>query len=160
MNRTRRFASLSAILLTCSVLGFTFIAPHVSSTVLTAVQSSGIAFRAAATAGNGTGATSITINKPIGATSGDVLLAGIYVRGHGSVASVTAPTGWTLIRRTNDTINTTTGTIGTILSYYKVAGGAEPNTYTWTFDASRRSLGGIAAYAGVNTRTPIDVSGG
>jgi hypothetical protein len=117
-----------------------------------------VSLRASATANNGAGATTITVNKPDGTVSGDVLVAGIHVRGNGSTAAVTAPPGWTLIRRTN--LGNPTGAIGSVLSYYKVVDGGEPASYTWTFDASRRALGGMAAYSGVNNSTPIDVSGG
>jgi hypothetical protein len=127
-------------------------------TVPSATQSVGIGFRASTTANNGSTATSIAINKPAGTASGDVLLAGLYVRGQGSTASATAPAGWTLIRRTD--LGNPVGGLGSVLSYYKVAGGAEPTSYSWSFDSSRRALGGIAAYTGVNTTTPVDASAG
>jgi YD repeat-containing protein len=45
---------------------------------------------------NGAGATSLTLTKPAGATTGDVLVAQVAVRG-GTGVTVTAPSGWSLV---------------------------------------------------------------
>src|SRR4029077_20494101 len=37
---------------------------------------------------------------------------------------------------------------------------SEPASYTWNFSAGNDAAGGIAAYSGVNTVTPIDVTSG
>jgi hypothetical protein len=94
----------------------------------------------------------IAINKPAGVTTNDVLLAGISVRGN---PTITAPSGWTLVR------SDASGTTLLQSVYRKVATGSEPASYTWTFSEPIASaVGGIAAYSGVNTTTPIDVHGG
>jgi hypothetical protein len=94
----------------------------------------------------------IVIDKPAGVTTNDVLLAGISVRGN---PTITPPSGWTLVR--SDT--STTVLLQSV--YRKVAGGSEPASYSWTFSEPIGSaVGGIAAYSGVATTTPVDVNGG
>lgn len=101
------------------------------------------------------GATTLVINRPSNGSNltGQFLIAGITVDG-GSGTTVTPPSGWNLIRRTDNTTNLS------VLSYYKFAGNNEPSSYTWTFAPSRRAAGGIMRYTGVNTSTPIDASSG
>lgn len=97
--------------------------------------------------------SSLSITKPAGTTTNDVMLAQISIIGNSGVA-INAPAGWTLInRRTNGT------TISQAI-YYKVATAAEPASYAWTF-SKRRCAGGIISYRGVDvSASPIDVSGG
>jgi len=125
-----------------------------------AVPPAGIAFRASATADNSSGATTITVSRPAGTASSDVMVATIYVRGAGSTAAVTPPTGWTLIRRDDFPTTAPSGNVGSLLTYYRVAGNSEPKGYTWTFDSVRRAIAGILGYSGVNTAAPIDASNG
>ena len=96
----------------------------------------------------------MTIAVPSGAAVNDVMVAQMTVRG-GSSTALSAPTGWTQIRRDSDN----TGQITEGL-YYHVVTGAEPAGYTWTFTAGNDAAGGIAAYSGVSTTNPIDASGG
>ncbi|HUK22511.1 MAG TPA: autotransporter-associated beta strand repeat-containing protein [Gemmatimonadales bacterium] len=112
------------------------------------------AFRASAQAGATTGVLTLTVNLPAGTVSGDVMIAAIAVRPN--TATITAPVGWTLIRRT-DNANTNQSSQAT---YRRVAGAAEPANYSWTFSTSTGSAGGIATFYGVNTTTPVDVENG
>ncbi len=96
-----------------------------------------------------TGATTLVISKPTSTASGDFLVAGITVTG-GSGAGLTAPSGWTLIQRTNNASNVA------LFTYYRWAGGSEPTTYTWTVSPSARASGGILRYTGVNPSNPIN----
>ncbi len=100
------------------------------------------------------GATSLVINRPSGSANinGDFLVAGITI--DGGSASVNAPAGWNLIRRTDNAGNLS------VLSYYRWAGTSEPASYTWNFGSSVHAAGGIMRYTGVNTSTPVDVSSG
>ncbi|HUL98953.1 MAG TPA: hypothetical protein VLU24_05965, partial [Mycobacterium sp.] len=59
----------------------------------------------------------------------------------------------TLLRRT-DNANPTAHTLA---MYYKVAGAAEPASYTWSFSASTGASGGIASFSGVDINNPIDI---
>ncbi len=105
------------------------------------------------TTGTTGGATSLTISKPTGTNSTNLLVATIAVAG-GSAENVTAPGGWTLIRRTDNS------TVLSVLSYYKVAGGSEAGSYAWTISPSAKATGAIVRYSGVNTSSPIDLSSG
>ena len=109
-----------------------------------------IAFRSASSAQNPTGAT-LSISRPAGVVPGDVMVAGIGIRG---APTVTPPAGWTLIRRDQ------AGTYTTQALYYKVVTTAEPASYIWSFSQPVPAAGGIAAYQGVKTSAPINVSGG
>ena len=85
-------------------------------------------------------------------TTNDVLVAGITVRGN---QTITPPAGWTSVR------SDVSGSTIKQEVFRKVAGGSEPASYAWTFsDPVDGAVGAIAAYSGVNTTTPIDVSGG
>jgi RHS repeat-associated protein len=115
---------------------------------------SNIAFRSAASAGVDTGVTSLTINKPSGTAQNDVMIASIAVRP--SSASITPPSGWTLVSREDQN----TGTTNSLAVYRKVAGASEPADYTWTFSTSTGAAGGIQSFSGVDTSNPIDVHDG
>jgi Tfp pilus assembly protein PilV len=115
----------------------------------TTVQST-IAFRSAASAVTA-GGTSVTVTTPSGTTSGDVLLAAIMIDSNGSIPT---PSGWTLIR--TDAANTTVR----LGLFYKVAGSSEPASYTFSgLPTNSYVVSGINAYSGVDTSSPIDVSG-
>jgi hypothetical protein len=62
-----------------------------------------------------------------------------------------APSGWTLVR------DDVAGNALRQAVYVKVAGEAEPSSYTWRLSSSRRVTGGITTYAGVDTAHPVDV---
>ncbi len=100
--------------------------------------------------GGGSTTTPFTVNRPADATAGDLLLANIMFRGDATV-TVTPPSGWTLIaKRTN------TGTPITQATYWRIAGISEPATYVWGLSTALRGAGGITAYTGIDTDSPID----
>jgi MSHA biogenesis protein MshQ len=111
-----------------------------------------ITFRAASSAGAASG--NLVINAPGGTVSSDVLVASIAVRPN--TATITAPAGWTLIRRTDQA----TGAQNSLAVYYKVAGGSEPSSYTWTLSANTGSAGGIESFANVDTSAPVNIDNG
>ena len=119
-----------------------------SATTLAGGGSSGIAFRAAATAST-KGATTLTIARPTSSQAGDLLLASIDVR---NAPAVTAPSGWTLVR--------TDATATIAKSTYRHVASAGEVSYSWTFTSAQTAAGVIAAYSGVDTSTPIDTSSG
>ena len=88
---------------------------------------------------------SLAIPQPAGLTANDVMIASIAVQP--STATVTPPTGWTLIRRTNQTSATT----NSLLVYQKVATGAEPAEYEWSVSGVDFAVGGIQAFFNVDT---------
>lgn len=115
---------------------------------------SAISLRSVSSANNAAGSSALTLAKPAGATTDDVLVANITVQG-GTATTVTAPPGWTLVSGTNSN-----GTAVRTASYYRVLTSADAATSSWTFtfNTSREAAGGIAAYVGANTANPIDVS--
>jgi hypothetical protein len=96
-------------------------------------------------------AASLTLPRPTGLRSGDVLVASVDALG--PIPSV-APSGWTLIRH---------DAVGTELSkatyWHAVGGTAEPGSYSWTFASSVTASGVIVAYRGAELVAPT-VHGG
>jgi hypothetical protein len=109
------------------------------------------AFRSASTVTNGT-----TVSKPSGAAAGDLLLATLEV--DEDPATVTAPSGWTLLQ---DTVGAPgTGNAFHTQVWWKLAGASEPSSYTWTVSGGPWVDIGLLAYTNVNQTSPIDVSAG
>src|SRR3569832_59214 len=90
----------------------------------------------------------LTLSQPEAITMGDLLLANVSVKDGTSVA-ISAPSGWTLISRTDN------GTDISVASYYKIASTSEPANYTWTFNTQTKAAGGITRYGGVDATHPI-----
>ena len=102
----------------------------------------GIAFRAATTA-TGSG-TSITITKPAGTATGDVLVAAIQTLNGGTPSLG----GWTSAG------STTNGVLrDTILVH--VVGASEPNQYVFTWTGSQGVAALLISYVGVDTTAPV-----
>ena len=113
--------------------------------------------RSASAAQNAAASSSVTVAKPTGVTSGDVLVAAVTARVDAGSA-LTQPSGWTLVRRDD-----CSGPERTVLAqalFYKVATGSEPSSYAFSFPVSTGAAGSVLAYAGVNTATPVDGSSG
>lgn len=109
------------------------------------------AFRAAGLATLGNTTTTVTVTKPAGTVSGDLLLAAVTNRG-GNVAPSTVPSGWVLL----DSAGSSTGDVMWAGVYYLIAGGSEPADYTWAGMTDSCS-GGMIAVSGADTTTPINV---
>ena len=98
---------------------------------------------------------SLTINVPAGTVANDVMVATIAVRPN--TVLITPPAGWTTL----STIAQAVATANEQVIYYRVAGAAEPASYTWLFESAHTgAAGSIVSYSGVDTATPIDASGG
>ena len=113
-----------------------------------------VGYRAAANArqnSNVSGGT-ITVNKPAGTVSGDVMVASLAVVTN--AVTVATPAGWTLIT----SVNQTAGNTSRLYAWYKVAGAAEPANYAWTFTGAHGgAVAAIGTFTGVDTAAPIDV---
>lgn len=107
-----------------------------------------ITFRAATTA---SGTDSLTLPVPTGTVAGDLLLAQVA---HGYTAAArTAPSGWTLVREDSSS------TVLTSALYVRTAGAGEPGaTFSFPAGSGVSMAGGVAAYTGVSTTTPVDAS--
>lgn len=107
-----------------------------------------VTYVASAHAGNNTTAvTSLSVNKPAGTVSGDVMLA----LGCAGASNGLTSSGWT---QTGTTI-----VIGSDMDskvFYKVAGGSEPSTYSWTVTASDNYVVSISTFRGVDNAAPIN----
>lgn len=112
------------------------------------VSHAAIAHRASA-GGNNSSSSSVVINKPTGTVDGDVMLAIIDI--NDASATITAPSGWTLL----DSVNSG-GLTAKIATYYKVAS-SEGSSYTWSFSVTNRNAGAIVSFSGVDTGSPVDV---
>jgi RHS repeat-associated protein len=94
-----------------------------------------------------------TVNKPTGTVAGDLLIVGLAFE-KGSDVAITPPSGWTLIRRTNQSTDVGYAT------YRKSAGGSEPASYAFGLSNSPKWSIGSCAIAGADQTTPIDVHNG
>ena len=108
-------------------------------------------FVASTTATGGASSTSVTVNRPSGVTANDVLIAQITRRTTAS-AGMSAPAGWTLLSSHDQ------GVLRQAV-YYRVAGSAEPTSYTWSWTGGSHVAAGIAAFRYVDTANPVDVHG-
>ena len=98
-------------------------------------------------------ATSIGIAKPAGAVQGDLLLA-VVAHQSGQATNLNPPAGWTAVPNTDYS----DGNNARIHSWYKVAGAAEPSSYTFALAGSGQAIGGgILAITGASG-TPINAS--
>lgn len=95
--------------------------------------------------------SSLTITKPTGTVEGDLLVAAV---GLAENANFTGPSGWTFIRRDDNTSNIN------LEWWYKVAGASEPSNYTWSIGLTRQWSGGIWRISGQDGTTPIDANNG
>jgi hypothetical protein len=75
--------------------------------------------------------------------------------------TITPPSSWFRARdpQTGTALDFTSGTLHQVI-YYKVATAGEPASYAWNFSAKQNTMGGIAAYSGVDTAAPFDVAAG
>ncbi len=90
--------------------------------------------------------SSMTIAKPVGVISGDVLM---FFFLHEGTPTITSADGFSM------DVNTTLGG-HRVAGGYRVAGGSEPADYTWNFSAGTLTkMGVILAYRNVNT-SPLD----
>jgi uncharacterized protein DUF6701 len=113
----------------------------------------------------------LTINVPAGTAANDVMIASITYRPCSNVSAaactttVTPPGGWTPVNTVTDQITGGgTGGFGNrLFVYWRVATGAEPASYTWTFGGQlvhAGAAGGIISFSGVDTASPIVVEAG
>ncbi|HXF66699.1 MAG TPA: DUF6701 domain-containing protein [Burkholderiales bacterium] len=96
----------------------------------------------------------LTIAKPAGTLANDVLVAAIGLRP--PTATIAPPAGWTLVRR----LDNAAGSPNSLAVYIRVAGASEPASYTWNLSGFTHAVGGIQAFSGADTASPIDVENG
>lgn len=96
--------------------------------------------------------SSVTVTKPIGTVSGDLLIAHIAGRFY-SGQGVTAPAGWTIVIDERHT-----GGVWECYTAYKIAGGGEPANYEFTF-ATAWAGGAIWGFSSTSSAAPLASSG-
>jgi RHS repeat-associated protein len=145
---------LKSILLLALLLSSASAQAQIAFRAATSATASGItpAFRAAASAT--TTGTTLTITKPSGTATNDVLVASIAVTP--STATITPPSGWTLVRR----MNNAGPTPNSLAVYYKAATASEPASYAWGLSGSSFTVGGIQGFTGIDTASPLDIENG
>lgn len=98
----------------------------------------------------------IDIVRPAAAAQNSVLIAAIGFRP--PTLTVTAPAGWTLVHR----MDNTAGTPNALAVYRRVVSAPEPAGYRWSFSGGtlEGAAGGIQTFSGVDTANPIDAVSG
>jgi hypothetical protein len=136
------FASLLAVVLALAALPAS---AQISFRAASSATAAGItpAFRAAASAATTT--ATLTITKPSGTAANDVLIASIAVTP--SSVAITAPSGWTLVRRTDNAGPTSSS----LAVYYKAALTGEPASYAWGVSGAGFAVGGVQGFTGIDT---------
>src|SRR6185503_8421065 len=96
-----------------------------------------------------TSGNTATVNAPSGVTSGNLLVVGLMYD-FGST-TITAPTGWTPVLQQGST------NVG-MATFYHIAGGSEPPSYSFIFSNNPNWAIGISRITGAKTTNPINVS--
>ncbi|MFN8222138.1 MAG: hypothetical protein U0R50_02695 [Gaiellales bacterium] len=147
MRSTFRFDRSRAAL--AAVVGITLI--------LVATAVGAVVPRSAVSGGTKAAASALSLARPAGVQSGDLLLAAVSHRSSSAV-SVSAPSGWTLVR--SDSCAGPGGVVQTQNVYTRLASGSEPGSYGWSFSGAGGAVGAVVAYSGVDAASPVAVSGG
>lgn len=103
---------------------------------------------------NGSSVNSITIDKPSGVVSGDLMIAQVTRSNTNTITGV--PSGWTLLRVDGS------GAEPHQYLYYKIAGASEPSSYTWTYSATSTDGigGGIIKITGYDMQSVVNNNNG
>src|SRR4051795_1696468 len=112
--------------------------------LLPASADAAIYYRASTTSETVNGATSVVLSPPAGTAVGDFLVVDVDAAG---TAATTPPAGWTTL---------VAGSAGTYygMLQYRVATAADvggASSYTWNLGTSRKAVGRIVDYVGVDT---------
>ncbi|MDL2342198.1 MAG: hypothetical protein QFB87_03930 [Patescibacteria group bacterium] len=144
LNLIRSGAAATLFVLAVS-LASTIIGPGQAQAAIALVGSN------TATTTTGTTATTLALTKPAGVISGTVMVVHLtYNAGANKGVTVTKPTGWLQAGGYVSNGNWWQSV------FYKVAGGSEPTSYTFTISRASNIVGGILAYSGVDNTAPID----
>jgi concanavalin A-like lectin/glucanase superfamily protein len=115
------------------------------------VAPSGVTFETYSEAGSNSDGLALNITAPAGTVSGDLLIAAVATDGL-QVSQITAPAGWTLIDHGDQSAEVTLDV------WWKIADGAEPSSYEFSWAAAEKSYGLVMRFTGHNATTPISIS--
>jgi fibronectin type 3 domain-containing protein len=96
-------------------------------------------------------ATSISVPKPSGTTTGDVLVIVVERLGTGTISG---PSGWTQVQ------TDASGTSIRQTVFIHVAAASEPTSYAFALGTTQGAAALMSAYVGVDTTLPIDTTSG
>jgi hypothetical protein len=91
----------------------------------------------------------LAIMKASGVNAGDLLIATLATDGN-VIATVSAPSGWTLVSRL------TSGSAVGVGVWWKIASASEPGTYAFSWTGNERAYGWTMRFTGANTTSPIN----
>jgi hypothetical protein len=91
----------------------------------------------------------VTVSTPAGVAAGTFLIAQFTADGRPAITS--APAGWAPV-----VAPLSINARATVFAYYKVAGAAEPASYTWQLSTAAKWNAGVTAFVGVDRVTPFD----
>ena len=104
---------------------------------------------------NSSATTSLGLTAPASIVAGDLLICFICVEDNAGSSTINTLSGWTLIYVQAGSQD---GYYHNFYAFYKVAGGSEPGTYTWTANNGGTFIGmdgDIRQYSGTATSVPI-----
>ncbi len=127
-----------------------------STITVTSAGGGGIATIAAAgssTGGNASAVNSVTLTKPTGTSTGDLLVAGMTVDNSPTISA--APDGWTQLM---PAVKPVSG--ASLYVYYHVVTSAEATatSWSWALSSAQKWGGGVTRYTGVDPTNPWAVS--
>jgi RHS repeat-associated protein len=96
----------------------------------------------------------LSLSTPASTQPNDVMIAAVGFSN--SSAAIAPPSGWTLVRR----VNNTAATSNTLAVYWRRAQAGEPSSHAWAISGGTFLVGGIQAFSGVDSTTPFDVENG
>jgi Tfp pilus assembly protein PilX len=99
----------------------------------------------------GSDGLSITIPKPAGTTSGDLLVAAVVIDGENKPA-ISAPAGWTLVDHESTSKQVTMDVL------WKTASATEPASYDFSWVKSQEAYGWIMRFSGQDAADPVAAS--
>jgi hypothetical protein len=102
-----------------------------------------IYYRSSTVVETGNGASSVVMTVPAGTAVGDLLVSHVDAAG---TSTITAPSGWTSL-----VTGAGSATYGTFRYRVATAADAAGASYTWALGSSRKAVGRMASYVGVNT---------
>ncbi|WP_280658632.1 PKD domain-containing protein [Geodermatophilus sp. DF01_2] len=116
-------------------------------------QGAGITVGASSQGVSTTASATVTIPKPAGVVTGDVLIAQITTDGVPSISA--APAGWTTVI---DPLSVSTGARVFVYSHVVADAAAEPTSYSWTLSAAKKWNGAMTGFHGVDPAAPFDTA--
>lgn len=146
--RISRVVLVAVLALPVSVVTATTAAPSASAAIAPRGTATSVSYASSST-------STFTLTPPTGTVAGDVLVAsiGLGLTGAATQPTLTPPTGWTLVQRTNHG----TSDAMAVLAHTFVAG---ETAYSFATGVAVGGVGVLSAWSGVDTDNPVNVVAG